>query len=170
MLEEEKDAINKFIKKNNIKVITAREFEQKDNKTDTSDNEYVQLSNGVYMQIVEGYKTDTDSIKSRDVITVRFVEYDILAEDTTLANYTLPQMLDVFDYTISGTTAYGQFRQGLMANWYQTTKVPEGWLVPLRFISSEARVKLIIPSKVGHDTALQYVYPYYYDLRRITVW
>lgn len=169
MLEEEKDAINKFIRKHGIKVITAEEFEKNDNETDTATNEYVQFSNGVYMQIVDK-GTGLDSIRTRDVITVRFVEYDILTEDTTLANYTYPQMLDVFDYTVSGTTAYGQFRQGLLYEAYSTTKVPEGWLVPLQFVKSGARVKLIVPSKVGHDTAMQYVYPFFYDLRRITVW
>jgi hypothetical protein len=168
MLEEEKDAINKYIKKNNIKVITAGEFEKKGNETSAEANEYVQFSNGVYMQIVD--KGDGDSIRTRDVITVRFVEYNILTGDTTLANYTLPQMLDVFDYTISGTTAYGQFRQGMLLQWYDTTQVPEGWLVPLRFIQGGARVKLIVPSKVGHNTAMQKVAPFYYDLRRITIW
>jgi hypothetical protein len=170
MLEEEKDAINKFIRKNNIKVITAGEFEKKGNTTDTVTNEYVQFSNGVYMQIVYKGDAGADSIKTRNVILVRFVEYDILAEDTTLANYTLPQMLDAFDYTVSGTTGYGQFRQGLLPQWYETTQVPEGWLVPLQFVKSGARVKLIVPSKVGHATAIQSVSPFYYDLRRITVW
>ncbi|NDV81176.1 DUF4827 domain-containing protein [Bacteroides sp. 51] len=170
MLEEEKDAINNFIKTNKIKVISASEFEKNDNKTNVDENEYVQFSNGVYMQIVN-YGTGKDSIKSRDVITVRFVEYDILTEDTTLTNYAWPTWLDVFDYTISGTTAYGQFRQGgLMYYNYQSSQVPEGWLVPLQYIKSGAEVKLIVPSKVGHTNAMQYVYPFYYHLRRIQVW
>jgi hypothetical protein len=170
MLEDEKYAINKFIEKNKIKVITAGEFEKQGNTTDPEKNEYVQFSNGVYMQIVDPGKVEADSIKTRDVITVRFVEYDLLTEDTTYANYTYPQMLDVFDYTIVGTTVYGQFRQGLLSQAYDTTQVPEGWLVPLRFVKDGARVKLIVPSKVGHSSAMQYVYPFYYDLRRITVW
>lgn len=173
MLEEEKDAINKFIKTNKIKVISASEFEKNGNKTSTEENEYVQFSNGVYMQIVKSGKVDgeKDSIKSRDVVTVRFVEYDILKEDTLLTNYALPTFLDVFDYTISGTTAYGQFRQGLLPQYYETTQVPEGWLVPLQYIKPiDAEVKLIVPSKVGHSNAMQYVYPYYYHLRRIQVW
>jgi hypothetical protein len=168
MLEDEKNAINEFIKKNKINVITAETFEKNGNKTSTEKNEYVQFSNGVYMQIVNEGKGD--SIRTRDVITIRFVEYNVLTRDTTLANYTLPQMLDVFDYTLSGTTAYGQFRQGMLSQWYDTTQVPEGWLVPLRFIQGGARVKLIVPSKVGHNTAMQNVYPFYYDLRRITIW
>lgn len=173
MLEEEKKAINSFIKKNKIMekpitVISVAEFEKNGNKTDTTKNEYVQFSNGAYMQI---YNDGTgDSIRSRDVVTVRFVEYDILNGDTTLANHTMPTWLDVFDYTISGTTSYGQFRQGLLFERYETTQVPEGWLVPLQYIKSGARVKMIVPSKIGHAEAMQYVYPFFYDLRRIQVW
>lgn len=182
MLEEEKDAINKYIKDHNIKVITASEFEKSGNKTnsDPSVNEYVQLSNGVYMQIVDYGDPDpkADSIKTRDIITVRFVEYDIISGDTTSAsNWYIPDYLDVFDYTISGTSSYGIFKTtedgvilSKLANTYESTQVPEGWLTPMQYIKSGARVKLIVPSKVGHTVAMQYVYPYYYDLRRITVY
>jgi len=187
MLEEEKDAINKYIKDHNIKVITASEFEKKGNETSVAENEYVQLSNGVYMQIVEYGDTDSDgnpipeadSIRTRDVVTIRFVEYDIISGDTTSAsNWYIPDYLDVFDYTLSGTTSYGQFRTtddgvilSKLANTYESTQVPEGWLTPLQYIKNRgARVKLIVPSKVGHTIAMQYVYPYYYDLRRINVW
>lgn len=171
MLEEEKDAINKFIKANNIKVISASEFEKNGNVTNLSENEYVQFSNGTYVQIVDPGTETADSIKSRDVITVRFVEYDILKGDTTVAtNYIYPQMLDVFDYTTSGTSVYGQFRWGSLPDTYESTQVPEGWLVPLLYVKTNSRVKLIVPSKVGHNYAMQQVYPYYYDLRKITVW
>lgn len=169
MLEEEKDAINRFIKENNITVISAAEFEKKGNTTDVSKNEYVQFSNGAYMQICD-YGNGVDSIKDRAVVTVRFVEYDILNSDTTLANYQMPNMVDVFDYTISGTTSLGKFRRGLMVDAYGIIQVPEGWLVPLQFITSGARVKLIVPSKTGHSEAMQYVYPFFYDLRRIQLY
>ncbi|MDR3119168.1 MAG: DUF4827 domain-containing protein [Mediterranea sp.] len=180
MLEEEKRAINKFIKDNNIKVITASEFGENGNKTNVDKNEYVQLSNGVYMQIVDYGKPDADSIRSRDIITVRFMEYDILEGDTTAAsNYYIADYLDVFDYTASkNVEPYGQFRTtengveilSRLVAVYGTTQVPQGWLAPLPFVKTYAHVKLIVPSKTGHSTAMQYVYPFYYDLRRITVW
>jgi len=170
MLEDEKRAISKFIKDNKIKVINASEFEKNGNVTDLDDNEYVQLSNGVYMQIVNK-GNGVDSFKTRDVVTVRYMEYDIMKEDTASTNIYWAEWLDVFDYTISGTTAYGQFRQGALGNDHgNTTQVPEGWLTPLRFITNGARVKLIVPSKVGHSEAMQYVTPYYYDLTRIKTW
>lgn len=169
LLDKERRGIDQFIKTNKIKVLTASEFEKNGNKTDVNANEYVQFSNGVYMQIVN-YGTGEDSIKDRDVITVRFVEYDILRKDTSLTNYNMPLWVDVYDYTISGSTSSGRFRQGWLMNAYESSQVPEGWLVPLQYIKSGAEVKLIVPSKVGHNQAMQYVYPFYYHLRRIQVY
>lgn len=173
MLNKERRAINKFIEENGIVEITVAEFEE-DTVTKCPPefpdyNEYVRFSNGVYMQIVD--RGDGDTIANRDVISVRFMEYDILGGDTTgLSNFDSPYLLDVFDYTISGTTVYGKFRQGSIWNNYQSAQVPSGWLVPLQYINSNARVKLIVPSKMGHTIASQYVYPYFYDLRRIKIW
>lgn len=180
MLEDEKKAISAFIKEHNIAVISAEEFEKNGFETNVDKNEYVQLSNGVYMQIVSKGDPDSDSIRNRDVVSVRFVEYDIMEKDTTAAsNYDIPDWLDSFDYTISGTTVYGRFRSapGEMG-WFTRTywsnnqppAVPEGWLSSLKFVKHKSHVKLIVPSKAGHAVAMQYVYPYFYDLRRITVW
>ena len=59
MLDEEKDAVNAFIKKHNIQTISESDFEANGYKTDTTKNEYVAFSNGVYMQIVDkGIVTD----------------------------------------------------------------------------------------------------------------
>ena len=57
------------------------DFEANGIKTDTTKNEYVAFSNGVYMQIVDkGIVTDkpeNDSIKNNIIVAVRFVEHDI---------------------------------------------------------------------------------------------
>ena len=53
MLEEEDDAIADFINKEGIKVISQTEFFDNDSVTDVEKNEFVQLSSGVYMQIVD---------------------------------------------------------------------------------------------------------------------
>ena len=57
MLEDEKNAVNKFIKDNDIRVISLEEFER-DTVTASKEagdgyDEYVAFSNGVYMQIVD---------------------------------------------------------------------------------------------------------------------
>ena len=50
MLEDEKNAVNKFIKDKRIQIISQDEFEKNDTVTDLIRNEYVALSDGVYMQ------------------------------------------------------------------------------------------------------------------------
>ena len=88
MLEEEKDGINDFIKDRNIKVISQSEFYGQDSTTKCKDrgdavDEYVQLTSGVYMQIVDkGSENKADTVKSNDQVLVRFMEYSILDKDT----------------------------------------------------------------------------------------
>jgi sugar/nucleoside kinase (ribokinase family) len=53
MLEDEKNAVNKFIKDKGIRIISQDEFEKNDTVTNLDRNEYVALSDGVYMQIVD---------------------------------------------------------------------------------------------------------------------
>ena len=73
MLEEEKDGINDFIKDRNIKVISQSEFYGQDSTTKCKDrgdavDEYVQLTSGVYMQIVDkGSKNKADTVKSNEI-------------------------------------------------------------------------------------------------------
>ncbi|MDR0974061.1 MAG: DUF4827 domain-containing protein [Prevotellaceae bacterium] len=179
--EDEKKAIRKFIDEHQITVISQEEF-LKDTITRCpplypNDNEYVLFpETGIYMQIVD--RGTGDTIKNRDQLLVRFLEYDMLANDTTGAsNYNLDDVVDVFDYTKTSTTAYGIFSEGQMYWYYNyyyssttATAVPAGWLVPLPMIRDRAHVKLIVPSTSGHSISQEYVYPYFYDLRKIQIW
>lgn len=176
-LKNEKDAINDFIKKNNIKVISQSEFYAQDSTTDVSKNEYVQLASGVYMQIVKKGVVDengkllnpNDTVKNNDLVLVRFLEYNILSKDTTLSNLNDPTMVDEFKYTVSSSSIAGIFTQGYMLAYYQSS-VPAGWLVPLEYVCDRAHVKLIVPSKMGQMQALQSVYPCYYDIRKYQIY
>jgi hypothetical protein len=170
MLEDEKDGIKNFIKKNDIKVISQSEFFAQDTMTDVDKNEYVQLSSGVYMQIVDkGSDNQADTVKNNDLILVRFMEYSILDEDTTLSNLHEPGTVDEFKYTSSSSSISGLFTAGYMYSYYGTS-VPAGWLVPLIYVRDRAHVKLIVPSKMGHSTAMSSVYPYFYDIRKFQIW
>ena len=168
MLEEEDDAIERFIRNNDIKVISQSEFYTKDSMTD--ENEYVQLASGVYMNIVsKGVEDKTDTVKNNDEILVRFLEYNVLNEDTTLSNITEPRIVDSFRYTVTSTSIAGTFLEGYMLTYYGTA-VPAGWLVPLAYVRNMAHVRLIVPSKMGHNTAMQSVIPYYYDIQKYQIW
>ena len=167
MLEEEDDAIADFINKEGIKVISQTEFFDNDSVTDVEKNEFVQLSSGVYMQIVDkGSDNPADTVKNNDLVLVRFMEYSLLDKDTTLSNLTLPYLVDEFKYTASSSSIAGIFIQGLMYMAYGYTAVPAGWLVPLPYVRDKAHVRLIVPSKMGHQSAMQYVYPYSYDITK----
>lgn len=172
--DKERKAIRQYISDNNIKVISQAEFE-KDTITNVDENEYVLFSNGVYMQIVD--RGTGDSIKNRDEVLVRFMEYDILNGDTTYAsNYNVSEYVDAFYYTHSGSTVSGQFVESYLTDAYYSiygvrmeTAVPTGWLVPMLYIKDRARVKLIVPHKVGHKYASQYVLPFFYDIYRYQI-
>lgn len=171
MLEEEDDAIADFINKEGIKVISQTEFFDNDSVTDVEKNEFVQLSSGVYMQIVDkGSDNPADTVKNNDLVLVRFMEYSLLDKDTTLSNLTLPYLVDEFKYTASSSSIAGIFIQGLMYMAYGYTAVPAGWLVPLPYVRDKAHVRLIVPSKMGHQRAMQNVYPYYYDITKYQIY
>ena len=171
MLEEEDDAIADFINKEGIKVISQTEFFDNDSVTDVEKNEFAQLPSGVYMQIVDkGSDNPADTVKNNDLVLVRFMEYSLLDKDTTLSNLTLPYLVDEFKYTASSSSIAGIFIQGLMYMAYGYTAVPAGWLVPLPYVRDKAHVRLIVPSKMGHQSAMQNVYPYYYDITKYQIY
>ena len=170
MLEEEDDAIAAFIRDNDIQVISQTEFFNNDSTTDVNKNEYVQLSSGVYMQIVDkGSDNLADTVKNNDLILVRFMEYSILDKDTSLSNLNSVETVDEFKYTITSSSIAAIFTQGYMYSVYGPS-VPAGWLVPLPYVRDMAHVKLIVPSKMGHSTAMQYVYPYFYDIKKYQIY
>ena len=43
---------------------------------------------------------------------------------------------------------------------------PPGWLLALKYVTNYAHVRMIVPSKMGHQSANQYVNPYFYDIRK----
>ena len=172
MMEEEDDAIDAFIKENNIKVISQSEFYAQDSTTKTigDQREFVQLASGVYMHIADkGSTNPADTVKSNDLVLVRFMEYDILESDTTLSNLSEPGIVDEFKYTVTSSSIAGIFTQGYMLSYYGSS-VPAGWLVPLSYVRDGAHVQLIVPHKMGHSTAMSYVYPFYYDIQKYQIW
>lgn len=173
-MEEEDNAIEAFIRDSSITVISQSEFYANDSVTDVSKNEYVQLASGVYMQIVDkGSENLADTIRPNEVVLVRFSEYSLYDKMVTVSNLENPYMVDEFRYTVTSSSIAGIFSTttvGAMYYYYGSTTVPAGWLAALAYIRDGAHVKLIVPHKMGHDSALSNVYPYFYDLRKIQFW
>ncbi len=162
MLEDEDNAIADFIRDSNIVVISQSTFYAQDSMTNVERNEYVRLASDVYMQIVD--KGSGDSVVNNDEVLVRFTEYSLLDDTTTLSNVDAVGIVDRFRYTSSSSSIAASFLDGYMLTYYGS-QVPAGWLVPLVYVRDRAHVKLIVPSKMGHQTAMQSVYPYFYDIK-----
>lgn len=177
--KKERNAINRYIADQNIKVITEAQFEEQDSTTDVSKNEYVLFDNtGVYMQIIR--KGCGEKIKRNETATVlcRFNEYNLLESDSTL------QLTNIYQYSwlvdkmtvknTSGTfTASFISGESLMYTRYSSAAVPSAWLVPLSYVNigrplnagdEIAKVKLIVPHSEGQSDASQNVYPCLYEL------
>ena len=176
--EAESDAINAFIAKNNINVISESTFTSNGNVTDVSRNEYVLFaSSGIYMQIVR--KGCGDKLKEGETATVlcRFSERNIKTDSLVTNTNTVPYRRFSDKMTVTNTlgTFTASFINGesWMVSAYGTTSVPSGWLTPLTYINvgrpmnedeEIAKVNLIIPHTQGHVRATQYVYPCYYEI------
>ena len=168
MLEDEKDAIKAFIRDSSITVISQTEFYRNDSTT--KENEYVQLASGVYMNIVnKGSANLADTVKPNDQILVRFSEYSLMDKKATISNLGYAKVVDEFNYRVTSSSIAGQFTQGFMLSYYGPA-VPAGWLVPLDYVRDGACVKLIVPSKMGHSSAMQSVYPYYYYIQKYQIY
>lgn len=195
MLEDEKNAVEKFIRDSAIQVISVEEFERNDTVTNLDRNEYVFFSSdGVYMQIVDrGHEdintTDETSEDNRteaekneaakfvdgNVICTRYLELDLFTRKIMAFNVPLEEYMNagdiysiplVFRYVKKETYSAGTFTDMdyAWASLNQTTAVPQGWLLSLPYLRDNAHVRLIVPSKMGHQTAQQKVTPYYYDI------
>lgn len=168
-LADERKAINRFIKKENIKVINFEQFEKQGSTTNVDENEYVELQNKVYLQIVNiGSENVVDTFATGDQLTVRFIERDIVQNLETTRTNVYAAYPDVFNYRISGEQVSGEFIEGNMI-MNSIRSVPSGWLIGMRFARKGATLKVIVPSKMGHMPASNSVLPYFYELRRISI-
>lgn len=176
--ERERNAINAFIVKKGINVISESDFEKQNYTTDLSKNQYVLFeTSGVYMQIVEeGCGTKMASGESTTVLC-RFSETNLLTDSMQLTNNSLywNAVVDKIYVTKKGATYTASFdsSSSVMYKAYGSTSVPAGWLVPLTYInlgrpSTEeekiAEVHLIVPHSQGQTNATSSVYPCYYEI------
>lgn len=183
--DKEKEAIRKFLDDNDfvgkINVIDEAQFYAQDSTTNVDKNEFVLFNeDGIYMQIVnkgegknmiEFAKEMPDSTVSK-VLLCRFLEYDIENADTTRINLYTPTIVDkmLCTYSHFSRTYKASFTEGYMLNAVTNGTVPAGWKKPLDFIrltrdtGKIAKVRIIVPHASGHDNAVNYVLPFYYEI------
>lgn len=159
-----------------INVISESDFAAKGYTTDVERNEYVLFnSSGVYMQILRKGPGKPLAEGETATVLVRYTEYDIASayvRSTNVLN-AYAVMPDVMTCSNSYGTIQASFLSGVMKNSYDTSTVPAGWLIPLKYINlgrqeSEdeevARVRVIVPSTQGQINASANVYACFYDI------
>ena len=159
-----------------INVISESDFAAKGYTTDVTRNEYVLFnSSGVYMQILRKGPGKPLAEGETATVLVRYTEYDIASayvRSTNVLN-AYAVMPDVMTCSNSYGTIQASFLSGVMKNTYDTSTVPAGWLIPLKYINlgrqeSEdeevARVRVIVPSTQGQINASANVYACFYDI------
>lgn len=176
--ERERSAISKYIRDNNIKVISEEEFLAKDTVTDLSKNEYVLFTNtGVYMQIVNRGVGEILKHNENTNVLCRYKEINLLTDSLQSSNLDMAfaSLVDKMTVRRYYSTYSASFDSGssLMARIYNSTSVPNGWLVPLAYIKlgrlvndsdNLAKVNLIVPHSEGQSNASQRVYPCFYTV------
>jgi hypothetical protein len=173
MKEKEKAHIEDFIHAQGIKVIDFDTFVANDSTTNVEANEFVLFKDrGVYMQIVrkgEGRRLEDGE---RGVYMARYVELNIETGDTLSGNL-FANTPDYFTCKCEGDSYTASFTQGYMLGTYGSSAVPNGWLLPLSYVSpgrpndKAAKVRLILPHGESTSQASQYVYPTYYEITYI---
>lgn len=179
--DAEISAINDFIAKNGINVISETEFHQQGDITYTDKNQYVLFeTTGVYMQIVNKGCGEYIKDKESTVVICRFYEKNIKSDSIQARNDTAPFSLysDKMAVQRQSGTYYATFladanTRCAMALYYGSTTVPPGWLVPLRYVKigreesdddTLAKVRLIVPHDQGQVDAGTRVYPCFYEI------
>ena len=194
--EKERDVIAKFLERDvyiitpdgtdtlchvgKINPISEETFYAQDSTTDVSKNEYVLFTNtGIYMQIVRpGVGERIKSGESRRLLC-RYFEYNIMTDSLQTRNdvnywHTNPDVMEVSNnfgtFSASFSTDGGG---GAMYQFYNSTAVPAGWLVPLTYIrvgrqltesDQIAKVRLIVPHTQGTSNASSAIYPCFYEI------
>lgn len=187
--EAERNAINDFIAREGIQVISEQQFVAQDSTTDVSKNQYVYFDrNGVYMQIVrKGVGEKLAENKSTNILC-RFVEKNIQLDSIILRNdiqawltyngttYDTSLYVDKMSVVRTGNTITASFITGMMYMYHGSASVPAGWLVPLNYVKigrpdaavavdqEIAKVRLIVPHSQGTSDASASVYPCYYEI------
>lgn len=186
MLEDEKNAVERFIKDSAIHVISVEDFERNDTVTKAKANgdEYDEFvffsSEGIYMQIIDRGDYDADDknaykFEDRDIICTKYKEINVDTRELASFNIPTEEYMDagqlyanpaVFVYVKKETYSAGTFVEMdyVWASYYGSTAVPQGWLLALPYLRDNAHVRLIVPSKMGHQSAQQYVTPFFYDI------
>lgn len=155
LLKEESRAIDKFISKNKLVILT--DF-PKDGQF-KSNEFYKDPSTGVYYNIIDAGDTITvPKIKEGEEVHVRFNGLEYFSKDDTTKYSNLDPIRSPWPDTFTYRGAVTVINRSLYSG---TTP---GWVVPLKHVGHTGRVKMIVPFNMGSASDQAGYTPTYYDL------
>jgi hypothetical protein len=149
LLNEEKDLIDGFIKRNNILVENGTPTE---NTTWVKNGKdvYILTSTGLYFHMINtGDTVPNDTLEYKNMVVPRFKQYTLGTPSDTISNWT------TIDFPYPSDFIYGDMTQSCKAFQEAASYLKRN--------NSEA--KLIVPSKIGFNADMMSVTPYGYDLK-----
>lgn len=169
LLADEKEAIRKFVEKENLKEATYITDEElvlyrkdaadwSEGKTHFSLNKWYKFEGGIYLKINNfGNKKRMFDDITNPTIIVRFDScYNLL----TFVDLKSPQINNVEDpYNIWQIDGWNP--NDTWDSRYSSS-LGLGLDFPVRFLGNKGEVSLLVPSKLGTETAMSAVVPYYY--------
>lgn len=145
LLADQKEAISKFIKRNNINVISSI---PEDNIW--GENDYYLTSSGLYIHIVDTGSVATDTVAAYQLVLARYNKITLDADPDTIVRY-----WDPIDAPYPLEFLYGVSDETIDAFQYATKYMDR----------NNSVAKLIVPSKLGSDDDVDAVTAYYYDFK-----
>jgi len=149
LLNEEKDLIDGFIKRNNIIVVSGTPTKYTTWEQNGRDV-YVLTASGLYFHMINtGDTVPNDTLELKNTVVPRFKQYTLGIPSDTISNWT------TIDFPYPSDFIYGDATQSCSAFQEAASYLKRN--------NSEA--KLIVPSKIGFNADMMSVTPYGYDLK-----
>jgi hypothetical protein len=150
-LQEEKRAIDRYIKRNNLVILG--EYPK---SGVFGEKEYFKTNDGLYIHVVDSGNGQR-ATSLTDVVTVRFeYRHDIAVSDTSVTYWSETALIQPYFFTFGLAQTYT----------VSGSLVCEGWVHPLFYVGKTAVVDLIIPSALGsaedNNTTYGIINPVFY--------
>lgn len=161
-LKNEKKAIDRFIKDNNIDVIDHIEKGQK-----FAENQFYKDETGVYLRVIDsGDLNIMASEEDKTDVTVRLDAVLTVADGDTLTYGNHTQIMDDFPLNFKYGDASTYRVSSSTTSYYQSflsSYMSPALALPLKYIGHKGRVEMIVPFTVGsYYQAYSGYYPYHY--------
>jgi len=148
LLNEQKDLIDAYIKRNNIEVVST--FPTDTPWVKNGKDIYVLTKSGLYFHMVNpGDLSSMDTLVLKNLVVPRFKEYTLNVVADTISNW------NTVDYPYPSDFVYGDLTQSCKAFHEAASYMKR----------NESQAKIIVPSGIGFNADLLSVTPKAFDLK-----